>query len=375
MIFNLMKNLKTPCHVIDIDRIKENIESLSYINKKTDAKILFAIKGFSNDKIIPYFISSFDGISASSLYEARLGKEVFNKPIHTFSSAYKTNDFSLVHKFSDYIIFNSNSQLNSFISSCDVTNKKIGVRINPEFSEIEQFAINPCHEYSRFGITLNNLKCTELKKVTGLHFHSMCEQYDSVLEKTLNLVDIKFKDYLEKMNWLNIGGGQLYSDENYNIQNAISSINLLQKKYDLELFIEPCETVVLNSGYTIASVVDIVNNGMCSAILDLSAVCHLPNIVNSPYRCDVLNAFSPYEKDYTYRLCGCTCYAGDIFGDYSFTHPLDIGSKIVFLDTAAYSMVKNNYFNGITAPYYAIYNKNKIEIVKEYNYDVFLSIL
>ena len=204
MIFNLMKNLKTPCHVIDIDRIKENIESLSYINKNTDAKILFAIKGFSNDKIIPYFISSFDGISASGLYEARLGKEVFNKPIHTFSSAYKTNDFSLVHKFSDYIIFNSNSQLNSFISSCDVTNKKIGVRINPEFSEIEQFAINPCHEYSRFGITLNNLKCTELKKVTGLHFHSMCEQYDSVLEKTLNLVDIKFRDYLEKMNWLNI---------------------------------------------------------------------------------------------------------------------------------------------------------------------------
>lgn len=373
---DLIDNLKTPCHIVDIEKIKLNIESLLYIKNKTNAKILFAIKGFSNDKITPMFISSFDGVSASGLWEAKYGKELLKKTVHTYSSAYKKEDFSIINKYSDYIIFNSISQLNAFTLEGNINSQRLGIRINPEYSEVKKYSINPCHQFSRFGVTRDKLSELELNNVSGLHFHSMCEQYEMTLDKTLSIVSNNFNEYLYQINWLNIGGGQLYSDENYNLNQAVSSINFLQNKYNLDIFLEPCETVVLNAGYTVASVVDIVHNGITSAILDLSAICHLPDIVNSPYRCEILNASLPYEKEHTYRLTGCTCYAGDIFGDYSFDKPLEIGSKIIFLDTAAYSMVKNNYFNGMIPPYYAVLDSNKkINIVKEYNYKTFLSIL
>ncbi len=375
MNFDLIYSLRTPYHLIDMEKIKSNMDKLLYINNKANVKLLFSIKGFSNDKIIPSFISGFDGISASGLWEAKLGKNLLNMPVHIFSSAYKTEDFSLIHKFSDYIIFNSATQLNLFASECNIQ-KKLGIRVNPEYSEVEKYAINPCHQFSRFGVTLENLQYVNLKNISGIHFHSMCEQFSSTLDKTIKVITTKFNHYLDKMKWINIGGGQLYTDEKYDLEQAISSISVFQNKYNLEIFAEPCETVVLNAGYTVASVVDIVNNGIESAILDLSAICHLPDIVNSPYRCEVLNAYLPYQKEYTYRLTGCTCYAGDIFGDYSFDEPLEVGSKIIFLDTAAYSIVKNNYFNGMIPPYYAIYDHNKeMKIVKEYDYNTFLSIL
>lgn len=376
MTLDIPYDLKTPYHLIDLNKIKANIEKLLYVKNKTSVKVLFAVKGFSNDKIIPMFISDFDGISASGLWEARFGKELLNKSVHTFSSAYKKEDFSLIKKYSDYIIFNSTSQMNTFVSEFSKSTQRFGIRINPEYSEVKKFAINPCHQFSRFGVTLEKLTDVNLKNISGFHFHSMCEQYSMTLDKTLNIVSEKFNEYLCEMKWLNIGGGQLYAEENYNLEQAISSINFIQNKYNLDIFLEPCETVVLNAGYTVASVVDIVHNGITSAILDLSAVCHLPDIINSPYRCSVLNASLPYKKKYTYRLSGCTCYAGDIFGDYSFDSPLEIGSKIVFLDTAAYSMVKNNYFNGIIPPYFVVCDSNnKISIVKEYDYNTFLSIL
>lgn len=375
MITENLFSVKTPCHIIDVEKIQKNIESLSYLRKHTNMKILFAVKGFSNEKIIPIFINEFDGISASGLWEARLGNEFFKMPVHTYSSAYKHNEFNSILRYSDYIIFNSNNQLETYVSMCEYSNKRIGLRINPEFSEVEKYAINPCHEFSRFGVTLANLAEANLNSITGIHFHSMCEQYSQSLEKTLRIVSDKFSHCLKRMRWINIGGGQLYTDENYNVENAITSINALQRNFDLEVFAEPCETVVSNVGYTIATVVDIVENGLNSAILDLSAICHLPDIVNSPYRCEVLNASIPLHKKYTYRLTGCTCYAGDIFGDYSFDTPLEIGSKIVFLDTAPYSMVKNNFFNGIKPPSCAIYKNGNVNIVKDYDYSTFLSIL
>lgn len=376
MIFNKTINVKTPCHIIDISAIQSNISILTYLRQKTNMKILFAIKSFSNEKIIPLFKDGFDGICASGLWEAKLGKELLKMPVHTYSSAYKKDDFSLIHQYSDYIIFNSINQLNEYSSECNLYKKKIGLRINPEFSEVQKYSINPCHEFSRFGVTADKLFDFELDNITGLHFHSMCEQYSTTLDKTLKIVSDKFSHHLKTVKWINIGGGQLYTDKDYNIETAITSINNLQKKYDLEIFAEPGETVVANAGYTVASVVDIIDNGIKSAILDLSAICHLPDIVNSPYRCEILNAYPPQQKKHTYRLTGCTCYAGDIFGDYSFDTPLEIGSKIVFLDTAAYSMVKNSYFNGIKPPSCAIYFPNgKIDIVKEYDYNTFLSIL
>ncbi len=376
MNFEYITDIKTPCHIIELSKIEHNLKNLSQLNKKTDIKFLFAIKSFSNEKVLPLFINWFDGICASGLWEARLGKEFLKKPVHTYSSAYKDTEFNSIHKYSDYVIFNSTNQFCKYISECDLLKKKIGLRINPEYSEVNKYSNNPCHQFSRFGITIDSLINSNIQNITGLHFHSMCEQYSDVLKSTLDIVDKKFEAYLKPMRWINIGGGQLYTEENYDMDIATESVNNFQRKYDVKIFAEPGETVLANAGYIVASVLDIVSNGMNSAILDLSAICHIPDIVNSPYRCEILNASTPYTKKYTYRLAGCTCYAGDIFGDYSFDNPLEIGSKIVFLDTAAYSMVKNNYFNGIKPPSCAICLPNgDIDVVKDYDYNTFLSIL
>lgn len=374
MISKMFYDQKTPCHIIDITRLRNNIEILLELKKRTSIKMLFAVKGFSNDRIIPLFIDNFDGISASGLWEARLGKELFKKTVHTFSSAYKHNDYSQINKYSDFIIFNSINQLNEFLSYSK--NKNIGIRINPGYSTVKKYKIDPCHQYSRFGVNEESLSKLDLKKINGIHFHSMCEQYSPILSKTLDIVGDKFDYYLSQLHWINIGGGQLYTDFRYNRNEAIDALNQFQKRFDTDIYAEPCETVLLNSGYTVASVIDIVHNGIDTVILDLSAICNLPDIVNSPYRCKIYNADFPNKKPYSYRICGCTCYAGDIFGDYSFDQPLEIGTKLVFLDTASYSMVKNNYFNGINPPSYILYeHPDRFEVVKEYGYNTFLSVL
>lgn len=369
-------NISTPCHIIDFDTIISNIERLNELKKHTDITLLFAIKGFSNDKVVKQFIQYFDGICASGLWEAHLGKELLAKQIHTFSPSYTKHNFSQITKYSDYIIFNSISQWNNLGEIALNAKRNCGIRINPEYSEVQKNSINPCHYASRFGVHASELEIINFEQIKGLHFHTMCEQYSDTLLKTLNIIEKDFAQYLYKIDWLNIGGGQLYCDSDYNLSEAISIINYLQNKYSINIIAEPCETVMTNAGYFVATVTDIVKNELYTAILDASAICHLPDIVNSPYRCEIVNASEPYIKKYTYRIAGCTCYAGDIFGDYSFDTPLTIGSKIIFLDTAAYSMVKTNIFNGIELPYCATVRDNKIFTVeKKYSYDTFLSFL
>lgn len=374
MISKIFYEQKTPCHIIDIDKIRDNIRTLQLIKRKTNIKLLFTIKGFSNDVIIPLFIDEFDGVSSSGLWEARLAKERFNKPVHTYSSAFKDCDYPHIIQYSDYIIYNSINQLNYFYDYSK--NKKLGIRINPEYSTVKRKSVDPCQQYSRFGVTIDNLEKIRMEKISGLHFHTMCGQYSLTLANTLDVVGEKFDYYLSRVCWVNIGGGQLFTAYDYNVNEAINAINNFKNRYDIEVFAEPCETVVLDSGYTVASVIDIVHNGMDSVILDLSAICHLPDIVNAPYRCAIYNADYPQKKPFTYRICGCTCYAGDIFGDYSFDYPLQVGDKVIFIDTASYSMVKTNYFNGITPPDYLVFeHPEKITVAKEYGYNTFLSVL
>ncbi len=369
-------DIPTPCHIIDLNKLVSNIEILHNLRKNTDLTLLFAIKGFSNDKIIKQFIHYFDGICASSLWEARLGTELLAHQIHTFSPAYSIHNFCEITKHSDFIIFNSISQWNKFKEMALNANCNCGIRINPEYSEAAKFSINPCHYASRFGVHASDLETIDFEKIKGLHFHTMCEQYSDALLKALNIIENDFGQYLYEIDWLNIGGGQFFCDATYNLPEAIFAINQLQNKYSLNIIAEPCETVMLNTGYFVATVTDIVENQLCTAILDASVICHLPDIVNSPYRCDILNASRPYVKKYTYRIAGCTCYAGDIFGDYSFETPLEIGTKIVFQDTAAYSMVKSNIFNGIQLPYYAtIKDGTAITVEKKYDYNTFLSLI
>ena len=371
-----MDYLETPCHIIDLDKIKNNISILSLLKKKTNIKILFALKGFSNDKIVPMFIDFFDGVSASSLWEAQLAHDLLKKPVHTYSPAYKRNDINQIIDYSDYLIFNSLNQFSLFSQDCILGHVKQGIRINPEYSEVEKYAINPCHPFSRFGIKADDLNDSIFKKISGIHFHTMCEQFSDTLRRTIDVIDSNFNQYLHKIDWINLGGGQLFTDSSYSLDEAVNCINSLHKKYEFDIFVEPCETVVLNTGYFVASVIDIIHNGIDIAILDASAICHLPDIIHSPYRCNIVNAYLPNEKNFTYRLAGSTCYAGDIFGDYSFNQPLDIGSKIIFMDTAPYTMVKSHQFNGIKLPSYAIYEKDMpIKVIKQYNYDTFLSML
>lgn len=376
MLLRNLKELPSPCHVIDIDRIKSNLDILEYLRKKTNLTLLFAIKGFSNPEILKYFISHFNGICASSLWEARLSKELTALPVHTFSPAYQEKNFPLICHYSNYIIFNSINQLERFGLMALSQNISCGIRINPEYSEVEKEAINPCHYASRFGIHTHELSKIDFSKVNGIHFHTMCEQYFTTFINTLNIVEKDFGKYLQQIKWLNIGGGQFFCDKDYPIQKAIDLINRIQSQYDLTIIAEPCETIMSDTGYFVATVTDIVFNEIYTAILDASAICHLPDIVYSPYRCDILNSAAANVKAYTYRIAGSTCYAGDIFGDYSFDTPLDIGSKIIFYDTAPYSMVKSNVFNGIQLPaYVSIKNGDILTLEKSYSYETFLSII
>lgn len=376
MLIKYLLDIPTPSHVINLDKIEANLNVLEQLCKKTNLILLFALKGFSNPQILRHFIQHFDGLSASSLSEARLAKELTALPVHTFSPSYCDKTFSSICSFSDCIIFNSISQWEQFGTTAIAKKINCGIRINPEYSEIKKFAINPCHSASRFGVHAKDLEKIDFSKIKGIHFHSMCEQYSDTFRNTLTVIEKEFGTYLHQAEWLNIGGGQLFCDEAYNLHECIELINQMQDKYKLKIIAEPCETVVSDAGYFVATITDIVFNNVYTAILDASAICHLPDIVHSPYRCEVMNAAKPNVKKYTYRLAGATCYAGDIFGDYSFDTPLDIGSKIVFCDTAPYSMVKSNIFNGISLPsYISIGAKHGCCIEKNYDYDTFLSLL
>lgn len=376
MLIENVLDIPTPCHLIDIDKVISNIEVINKICKKTDMILLLAVKGFSNDKIIKYFIDRVDGVSASSLWEARLGKEVLGTSVHTFSTAYTMRNIQPVCKYSDYVIFNSIHHLQEFGDIVKRMKRHCGLRINPEYSEIVNDAINPCHYASRFGVRAQELMKINCNAIDGFHFHNMNEQYSDTFLRTIRKIEKDFGDYLYRVQWLNIGGGQFFSDEAYNLQDFVHIINYVQNKYSLQIIAEPCEAIMLNAGYFVATVTDIIENKLSTAILDASAICHLPETVSLPYRSEIQNAALPYEKQFTYRIAGATCYAGDIFGDYSFDFPLEVGTKIVFCDTAPYTMVRVNLFNGVQLPYYATISKNSgIKVQKIYDFNTFLALI
>jgi len=373
---NIFSKLLTPCHIIDINILKNNISVLYNIKQSTGCKLLFANKGFSNTYFYRFFDGFVDGISASGYYEAKLAKENYKGQVHTFSPSYKIQEFSYIEKYSDVIIFNSINQLQTIMSKKRKIHAGIGLRINPEYSEQIDYRIDPCHPYSRFGVHREELTNPIINSIDGLHLHTMCEQYADTLKNTLEITKKKYGDVLNQVRWLNIGGGQLYTDSGYNLSSAINSISSIKNAFGIDVYIEPCEAFMHNTGVFVSKIVDIVNNGISSVILDSSAICHLPDIVHSPYRCEIANASVAFKKKYTYRICGCSCYAGDIYGDYSFDNRLQIGDYVVFQDTAAYSMVKNNMFNGIRLPYiYEQDSDGSLKLVKSYGYDVYYSFI
>jgi len=369
--------LPSPCYVVDERLLTKNLELFQSIEERTGCRILLALKGFSMYATFPLIGKYLKGITASSLFEAKLGFEQMGKEVHVYAPAYRDEEFDEIMNYSDHIVFNSFNQWHKFKERVkSKSSKKIecGLRINPEYSEIETDIYNPCFKHSRLGVTLSNFKPEELDGIDGLHFHTMCEQNSDTLERTIKVVDEKFGAYIKKMKWINFGGGHHITRPDYDVETLVRSIMFIKNKYDVDVYLEPGEAVALNTGYLLSTVLDTIDNGMPIAILDTSAACHMPDVLEMPYRPHIIDAGKPNEYDYTYRLGGPTCLSGDVIGDYSFKQPLKPGDKLVFCDMAHYTMVKNNTFNGVNLPAIALHSdKGGTKLIKQFGYEDFKS--
>ncbi|EMS70662.1 carboxynorspermidine decarboxylase [Ruminiclostridium cellobioparum subsp. termitidis CT1112] len=367
--------LPTPCYIVDERLLIKNLEILDSVQKRTGCKILLAQKGFSMHAVYPLIGKYLKGVTSSSLFEARLGYEKMGKEVHVYAPAYIEEEFDELLKYTDHIVFNSFAQWDRFkarVRSYPGKRIECGIRINPEYSEQEHAIYDPCSRYSRLGVTLKNFRPEQLEGIDGLHFHTMCEQNSDTLERTAGAVEEKFGEFIKNMKWLNFGGGHHITRQDYDIETLVRTISRFQEKYGVQVYLEPGEAVALNTGYLVAEVLDIVENEMNIAILDTSAACHMPDVLEMPYRPNIIAAGKPGENRYTYRLGGPTCLAGDIIGDYSFKEPLNPGDRLVFCDMAHYTMVKNNTFNGVNLPAIALYSqKDGPEIVRKFQYSDF----
>ena len=362
--------IETPYFIVDESLIINNLETLARVKHEAGCKILLAQKAFSMYALYPLISRYLDGTCASGLHEAQLARRHFRGENHVYSPAYSDREFAEIVRTSGHIIFNSFDQWQRFKG---VAGGKIcGIRINPEFSTQEGAIYNPCAPNSRLGVTAANFRPDLLEGISGLHFHTLCQQGADALEATMAVVEEKFGKYLHQMQWINMGGGHHITREGYDVEALIALVKRIKSKYDVEVYLEPGEAVALNAGYLVAEVLDIVQNGMNIAILDASAACHMPDVLEMPYRPHVIGSGQPDEKPHTYQFGGPSCLAGDIIGDYSFDTPLKIGDRLVFTDMAIYSMVKTNTFNGMRLPSIVLLRKNgQIETLRIFGYEDF----
>ena len=368
----LLEQLPTPSYVVYEEKIKKNLKILKYVEEQTGCHILLAQKCFSMYAMYPLLSQYLSGCTASGLYEARLGYEEMKKENHIFSPAYREEEFDEIVTYCDHIIFNSVAQWKKYKDRCG--NRSCGLRINPECSTQTEHAIyDPCAPGSRLGVTRARLKPEDLEGIEGLHFHTLCEQNSDDLETTLKDFEEKFGEDLHRMKWLNMGGGHHITREEYDLDKLIRLIRHVKETYDVEVYLEPGEAVALNAGILQTTVLDKVeNHGITTLILDASAACHMPDVLEMPYRPPLQDSGESGEKKHTYRLSSYTCLAGDIIGDYSFDREISIGDRLYFEDMAIYSMVKNNTFNGIGLPAIAICHEDgDCSIVKQFTYQDF----
>ena len=369
-----INELPTPCYVIDENVIEENCKVLADVMKKTGCHVLLAQKAFSNYALYPLIGKYLSGTTASGLYEARLGREEMGRENHVFAPAYKDEDMDELVKICDHIVFNSISQLEKHKEKC--RNVSIGIRDNPEFSTQNGHEIyDPCGKGSRLGVTADLLRNADLTGIDGLHFHTLCEQNSDDLKKTLDVVEEKFDFLLRKVKWVNFGGGHHITRKDYDVELLCDCITHIKEKYNVKVYIEPGEAVALNAGYFITTVLDKVkNSGITCLILDGSAACHMPDVLEMPYTPPLSEGsiIETPEKEFDYRLGGNTCLAGDIIGNYRFDHDVQIGERLTFCDMAIYSMVKNNTFNGIPLPsIYSMDRNGDCRLIKSFGYNDF----
>ena len=364
--------LPTPCYVVDETRLIKNLERLSDVMERSGCKILLAQKAFAMHSLYPLISRYLCGTAASGLYEAKLGAELFGGETHVYSPAYKEADMDELTRICGHIIFNSFDQWRRFGKKALDAGAECGLRLNPERSTQDHAIYDPCAPFSRLGTTLKNFEPASLEGLTGFHMHTLCEQNADALSETLQAAEEKFGAYFHGMKWLNLGGGHHITRADYDVVRLIGELIGLRDTYDVLVYLEPGEAVALNTGFLVASVLEIVHNGMDIAVLDTSAACHMPDVLEMPYRPEIIGAGKPGEKRYSYRLGGPTCLAGDIIGDYAFDEPLQTGDKLVFCDMAHYTMVKNNTFNGMPLPAILIHTTDgQNKLVKEFGYEDF----
>ena len=370
----MFETVNTPCYVVDEKKLIENLEILQDIEKQSGCHILLAQKAFSMFSVYPLIGKYLSGTTASGLYEARLGKEEMGKENHIFAPAYKEEHMRELVTICDHIIFNSVAQYEKYKDMCkDVS---VGLRVNPRCSTQGDHAIyDPCASGSRLGVMKEQLPATLSwgeGGLEGLHFHTLCEQNCDDLITTFRAVEEQFGAILHKVKWLNMGGGHHITRKDYDREALVQLIQYIRSTYDVEVYLEPGEAIALNAGYLVTEVMDIVQNDMEILVLDASAACHMPDVLEMPYRPPLRNGYEAGEKPYTYRLSSLTCLAGDVIGDYSFEKKVQVGDRLVFEDMAIYSMVKNNTFNGIPLPDICLLKENgKIEVVKGFSYEDF----
>ncbi len=367
-------SLRTPCYLVSEKALKHNMEILLSVRKMTGCKILLAQKAFSMYAAYPMMRPYIDGTTASGLYEAKLGHKEFGGETHVFSPAYKKEDMAELVKICDDIIFNSFSQWKLHRGTVKNCGRKVscGIRCNPLYSEIDTDIYNPCFTGSRLGVTPENFESGELDGIEGLHFHTMCEQGADVLARTIPHIEEHFGSYIKQMKWVNLGGGHHITKAGYDVDLLCRTVDSLQQKYGVQVYLEPGEACALNAGWLVTEVLDIGKNGIEFAIVDTSAACHMPDVLEMPYRPEIIGAGKEGEKKFCYRLGGPTCLAGDIIGDYAFDEPLKAGDRLVFCDMAIYSMCKNNTFNGMPLPeIYLEKLDGSVESVKRFGYEDF----
>lgn len=367
----VIASVRSPSYIVLRDVIERNCRILESVQKRTACRILLALKAFALPAVFPTISQYLAGVCASGAIEARMGREDFGREVHTYSPAFTDANIGEVLKHSDHIVFNSLTQLTKFR---DVVAKadhpvSIGLRVNPGHSEVKVALYDPCIPGSRFGLLAKDLEGADLTGVEGLHFHALCEQGADVLVRVLASFEKHFGQYVDRMKWINFGGGHHITKPGYDVDMLCETINAFQLRHPgVTVYLEPGEAVVYDAGLFVATVVDTLHNGMDIAVLDASAETHTPDVIAMPYRPEIIGAGKPGEKPYTYKLGGCSCLAGDFFGEYSFDVPLRAGRRLVFTDMALYSFVKNTTFNGMELPSLYTYGETGLQLVREFGY-------
>ncbi|MBL4634184.1 MAG: carboxynorspermidine decarboxylase [Kofleriaceae bacterium] len=373
-----LSGVPSPAFIIDKGALRANLAVLEDVQRRAGCKILLALKGFAAWNLAPMIRQVLPGIAASSPHEARLGFEEFAGEVHTYSPAFVPDKFDEVIKFSDHILFNSFAQWQRYKPAIEASGKAIecGIRVNPQHSEVSTPIYDPCAPGSRLGVSRDAFRPDQLDGISGLHFHNLCELGADALARTLASFEEQFGEFLPQLTWVNFGGGHLITAPDYDREHLIQIVRDFRRRHDVEVILEPGEAIAIRTGILVSTVLDIVTNGgVVNAILDTSACAHMPDVLEMPYRPEVVGSGVADEKAHTYRLGGVSCLAGDIIGDYSFDTELQAGDRVVFLDMSHYSMVKTTNFNGVQLPHIMTFEPDtaNFELVREFGYESYKS--